>query len=68
MEALVADSQDARQVVKHCFEILDLGSLKASEMLALLKSLRLEGPVGKLMEAELRLRYFGATATFLPAC
>ena len=64
----MTESQDARQVVKHCFEVLELSSLKASEMLVLLKSLSLEGPLGMLVEAELRLRYFGATATFLPAC
>ncbi|BDA46943.1 hypothetical protein COCOBI_09-3960 [Coccomyxa sp. Obi] len=66
-EASVTQSQDARQVVKHCFEILELSSLKVLEMLVLLKSLKLEGPLGMLMEAELRLRYFGATAKFLPA-
>lgn len=64
----MTESQDARQVVKHCFEILELSSFEACEMLVLLKSLGLEGPLGMLMEAELRLRYFGSTVTFLPAC
>lgn len=67
-EASEAQSQDARHVVKHCFEMLELSSLKASEMLVLIKTLGLEGPLGMLMEAELRLRHFGATASYIPAC